>query len=193
MIPEEKLIDILIDKLALYHPANVVLDPVMAPTSGRQDICDEMWRNKSLYLRIAPFLDLITPNIPEGLKIVDAQSEITTEESLKKLATYIKSQCDFKGVLLKGGHLVTEILVDCLCSGDEGNLTLFHHPAVNTRNTHGTGCALATSIVCNLIKGVPLATACNNSIDTLYKSLVGNKNTVFFSNPAAAGPAFFEI
>ena len=190
MIPAERLINILIDKLEYYRPSNVVLDPVMGATSGRKDVCNEMWRNPDIFSRISPYLNLITPNIPEALSMADLDWHIAGQDDAMRLAAEIKGKYQFKNVLLKGGHLESPTLSDCLL--DEDN-RFFHysHPAIITRNNHGTGCALSTAIVCNLISGKQIPEACDQSIHTLGQKLNQNSDLVFFSDSSAKGPAFF--
>ena len=60
-------------------------------------------------------------------------------------------------VLIKGGDLE---------SGDAADFLLDRHgaveiagPRINSRNTHGTGCTLASAIACLLARGVDLETA----------------------------------
>ena len=60
-------------------------------------------------------------------------------------------------VLLKGGHGRGEESVDILVTRDE--ITRFAARRIATRNTHGTGCTLASAIAAGLAKGQELVTA----------------------------------
>ena len=54
--------------------------------------------------------------------------------------------------MVKGGHLDGEAMaVDVLWDGDCE--TVFESPRLDTRNTHGTGCTLASEIAANISLG----------------------------------------
>lgn len=191
MLPNEKLIELLIDKLRRYQPVNVVLDPIIAPSAGEISMCDEMWRNQLLLHEIAPYIELITPNIPEGMHMVAATEKVTSDSDMVKLASEIKSKYIFKNVLLKGGHLDAFQLTDCLINNHIPEAKLYHHPVVSTPNLHGTGCALSTAITSFLISGMNLEKACEMGINYLNESIQRNKENIFFSSPGSHGPAFY--
>jgi hydroxymethylpyrimidine/phosphomethylpyrimidine kinase len=60
-------------------------------------------------------------------------------------------------VLIKGGHASGSDSVDLLLDADA--CTRFAAPRIDTRNTHGTGCTLASAIAAGLAKGLPLGDA----------------------------------
>jgi hydroxymethylpyrimidine/phosphomethylpyrimidine kinase len=57
-------------------------------------------------------------------------------------------------VLIKGGHGGGTESVDLLAEGE--GCTRFAAPRVATKNTHGTGCTLASAIAAGLAKGLSL-------------------------------------
>ena len=57
-------------------------------------------------------------------------------------------------VLLKGGHLPGDIVVDLLVTPDE--TLVLERPRLATRHTHGTGCTLATAVAAGLAAGMGL-------------------------------------
>jgi len=57
-------------------------------------------------------------------------------------------------ILLKGGHLPGDVVVDVLRSPEVNES--FTHPRVATRNTHGTGCTLSAAIAAQLAHGQTL-------------------------------------
>ena len=67
-----------------------------------------------------------------------------------------------KNVLLKGGHLNSKILTDVLLS--QNNITFFHNKKINSKNTHGTGCTLASAITVYLSCGKTLKKSCEMAI-----------------------------
>ena len=75
-----------------------------------------------------------------------------------------------KAALIKGGHGDGGSISDVLVHED---MHIFEHERINTNNTHGTGCTLASSIATNLALGASLHDACEKSInyvETLLKS-----------------------
>jgi hydroxymethylpyrimidine/phosphomethylpyrimidine kinase len=60
-------------------------------------------------------------------------------------------------VLFKGGHGEEAVLRDVLWDG--ADFVPFDAPRQETRNTHGTGCTLATAIACGLAQGRDLLDA----------------------------------
>ena len=59
-----------------------------------------------------------------------------------------------RNVLIKGGHMSEGVVTDILFDGS--NFTRFTAPRVLSRNTHGTGCTLASAIAAFLAQGEPL-------------------------------------
>ena len=62
-----------------------------------------------------------------------------------------------KAVLLKGGHLDSDPVVDLVATAD--GMTRFTSPRIQSTNTHGTGCTLASAIATGLAQGRDLTDA----------------------------------
>ena len=75
---------------------------------------------------------------------------------LERLARAIQS-AGAKAVLVKGGHIEGALATDVLFDGAAARV--FEAPRVATRNTHGTGCTLATAIATGLGQGMDLVPA----------------------------------
>ena len=60
-------------------------------------------------------------------------------------------------VLLKGGHLPGDELVDLLATPD--GIEAFSAPRIHTRHTHGTGCTTASAVAAGLAQGMSLRDA----------------------------------
>ncbi len=60
-------------------------------------------------------------------------------------------------VLLKGGHLPGEQVVDLLATVD--GVEEFAAPRIASRHTHGTGCTLASAVAAGLAQGLGLRDA----------------------------------
>lgn len=143
------------EKLEFYKAENIVVDPVMISTSGCSLISDEA--KEVLKSKLFPLATLITPNIPEaeelsGIKIKSHEDFINAG-----LAIHQKTGTN---VLLKGGHGISKA-DDLLIYGND--FIMIHGNAVDTENTHGTGCTLSSAIACNLADGFSLEKSVRNS------------------------------
>lgn len=154
MLPSAEIIHSLCDVLRTYPVKGLVVDPVLVSTSG-----DELAGPAILdALRddLFPLADLVTPNLPEASAIIGGDP-VTTVAEMREAAEAIH-QLGPRYVLVKGGHLPgTNTLIDVLYDGVE-----WHElpgSRVETRNTHGTGCTLASSIAAELAKGQPMLSA----------------------------------
>lgn len=148
MVSSSELICVIADRLRYYNTKNVVVDPVMAATSGSSLIKTDAVQ--SLTTELLPIATLVTPNISEA-EVLSGMS-IQSKEDMQKAAKYIG---DIYGcaVLLKGGHSINDAN-DLLYS--ESTMCWFEGKRINNTNTHGTGCTLSSAIAANLAKGYSL-------------------------------------
>lgn len=132
--------------------APAVVDPVMVAKGGAALLPDQaVAAVKALMI---PRAALLTPNAPEaealtGLIVADLDGQRRAGEALLQLGA--------RAVLMKGGHVPGERLIDVLMTPD--GETLFEGERVETRHTHGTGCTLASACAAGLAKGLPLPIA----------------------------------
>ncbi|ACH40455.1 4-amino-5-hydroxymethyl-2-methylpyrimidine-phosphate kinase and thiamin monophosphate synthase [Citrifermentans bemidjiense Bem] len=139
----------LADRLTDHGVRMVVLDPVMSAKGGVALMEDEALG--VLKQRLIPLCYLLTPNIPEA----EALTGLTiTDTAGMELAARALHLMGAKHVLVKGGHLTEGVVTDILFDG--AGFTRFTAPRVLTRNTHGTGCTLASAIASYLAQGEPL-------------------------------------
>ena len=100
-------------------------------------------------------VDVITPNLPEVaalLGVPAARDEAEMRAQGEKLLALGAG-----AVLIKGGHGSGADSVDLLI--DAAGTTRLAAPRLPTRNTHGTGCTLASALAAGLAKGLPLVEA----------------------------------
>ncbi len=143
----------------------------MMSTSGAQLLPGNAVR--LLRERLLPMTTVLTPNIPEAILLLrDADQQVknpSTLDEAKALAKQVHSLGP-KAVLLKGGHIPlakdystpaskedASLVVDILYDGSE--YTLVEAKYSTSKNTHGTGCSLASAIAANIASGkaVPAA------------------------------------
>lgn len=130
----------------------LVVDPVMIAKSGDRLIDDEaVDALKFLLLRQA---FVVTPNIPEaealtGSRIDDGASRREAARRLVALGA--------ASVVIKGGHLPSDDIVDLLYDGQR--FMEFRTERVAGRSTHGTGCTFAAALAAHLALGHELEEA----------------------------------
>lgn len=151
MVSSVWLIEVIADKLNQYRAKRIVLDPVMAATSGAKLIAEDAV--ETLKAKLVPLADVITPNIPEAEIL--SKMAIHSAEDMEQAAGRIYSEFGC-AVLLKGGHQRNDAN-DYLCSSE--GTRWFYGKRIDTPNTHGTGCTLSSAIASNLAKGYPLPDA----------------------------------
>ncbi|NOD93993.1 bifunctional hydroxymethylpyrimidine kinase/phosphomethylpyrimidine kinase [Ruegeria sp. HKCCD4884] len=132
----------------------IVLDPVMIAKSGDALLAQEAIQ--TLRDMLLPMAAVLTPNLPEAACLLDAQEAETPEE----MAAQGQALCALgaRAVVMKGGHGAGEVCHDLLID-PTGIVAEFLAPRLNTKNTHGTGCTLSSSIAAGLAKGLPLKEA----------------------------------
>jgi hydroxymethylpyrimidine/phosphomethylpyrimidine kinase len=130
----------------------LVVDPVMVAKSGARLLDDQ--GVQALVTELLPHALLITPNIPEAEML--SGRRITSIEQARAAAVEIhrKGGC---AVVVKGGHLEGDALVDLLFDGKA--FTEIESTRIQTRNTHGTGCTFAAAVAAYLAKGESLLDA----------------------------------
>jgi hydroxymethylpyrimidine/phosphomethylpyrimidine kinase len=153
MLGDAPTIEAVADALA-RHAAGVplVVDPVMVAKGGaallRQDALG------ALTQRLLPMASLLTPNLPEaealtGLTIDSVTAMHDAAAALLRLGV--------PAVLLKGGHLPGDTVVDLLATAE--GCEAFAAPRIAGSHTHGTGCTLASAIATSLAQGMTLRDA----------------------------------
>ena len=114
----------------------IVFDPVMVASSGAI-LADA--DTISAFERLMRLATLTTPNLPE-LEALGGREAL--------LERHIP-------LLIKGGHAEGDLIVDRLDLA-EGQSVDWADPRIETRNTHGTGCTLASAIATGLGQGFTL-------------------------------------
>jgi len=156
--------------IARWKPGFTVLDPVMVATSG-----DQLIRNdaiNAIVSRLFPLATLITPNLAEAAKLLDQPMASNTDD-IKRQGRELLS-LGAQAVLMKGGHGVGTESVDFLITPHD--VLDFSAPRVNTKNTHGTGCTLASAITAELAKGKPMPEAVQTAKTYITQAIIESNN-----------------
>ena len=201
MIVSAEQIDVVVKLIERHGLENIIVDPVIAPTSGVEFAGDKVL--KALIEKLFPLSTLVTPNLPEAKRICEIigcqnlkleddgqmqaqaksqfQSQIKTQVqsqsqfqsqtlihgnsanlSAPELACFIGQSCGCN-VLIKGGHAEDYHATDYLWTASDENRigckVEFKGERIDTTSSHGTGCALSSSIAANMAKGLILEAA----------------------------------
>jgi hydroxymethylpyrimidine kinase/phosphomethylpyrimidine kinase/thiamine-phosphate diphosphorylase len=152
MLYSPEITALVADKLHEFNIKIVVVDPVMTAKGGSSLLA----RDALIVLkeRLIPLSYLLTPNIPEAEKLTGL---VIVDEEGMQAAARLLCRMGARNVLIKGGHLPEGIALDILFDGS--GFTRFVVPRILTKNSHGTGCTLASAIAAFLAQGEPLQKA----------------------------------
>jgi hydroxymethylpyrimidine/phosphomethylpyrimidine kinase len=153
MLYDSEVIKVVADKIKAYNIKKVILDPVMAATSGDRLLKEDAVR--TLKEKLLPLAMIITPNIKEAEILSDMG--IKTRKDIEKAAFIIKD-LGINNVLIKGGDFQSKDSNDCLLYKTKNGYKIVWYKSerIKTKNTHGTGCTLSSAITCYLAKGYDL-------------------------------------
>ena len=171
MLGTKEVAHLVAQKMEEYQVKTLVVDPCMICRSGNKIMQEDavpVVRDE-----LIPKALIITPNYFEACTLLDRQIP-HTEEALKAAAKDLLS-LGCKNVYLKGGRLDgTDEACDVLCYG-ENQFEVFRVPYVRTRNTHGTGCTLASSIAAELARGLSVPEAVKAAKDYVNQGVVASR------------------
>ena len=153
MLGDSSVIDTVCEALDRFAPGvPVVVDPVMVAKGGQSLLAAEAV--DQLRRRLLPMAAVITPNLPEAEALTGMT--IASVADMRMAATTLLA-LGVPAVLLKGGHLPGDEVVDLLATPD--GIEAFAAPRIQTRHTHGTGCTTASAVAAGLAQGMGLREA----------------------------------
>jgi hydroxymethylpyrimidine/phosphomethylpyrimidine kinase len=139
----------IIEMLAAHKfEAPLIVDPVTLGKHGAKLTDLTTLRDKLL-----PKAFLITPNLDEAEELTGI--EVRNLDQMREAANRIAG-LGARAVLIKGGHLEGDA-VDLLFH--EGEFKEFRSPRIETKHTHGTGCAYSAAITAGVARGSSLTEA----------------------------------
>ena len=176
----------------------IVLDPVMVSTSGSQLLPEDAIVN--VLQELVPLAEIVTPNVPEAMLMLKRAKgeDMKPPESLdelKQLAVKLFDLLKPRAVLLKGGHVPFsrrngqlvkadgegEVVTDVIYAGHDFDVIESRYQV--SRNTHGTGCSLASSIAANLALGNKLNVAVRRACEYVAEGIATSINMSKGSGP----------
>ncbi|KAJ6807257.1 phosphomethylpyrimidine kinase/thiamin-phosphate pyrophosphorylase [Iris pallida] len=188
MLPSPGVIKVLCDSLREFPVQALVVDPVMVSTSGDRLTSHSTiagYRNELL-----PMADIVTPNLKEASALLGGMSLVTVAD----MCTAAKEIYKFgpRNVLLKGGDLPdSSDAIDVLFDGE--NCHELRGLRIKTRNTHGTGCTLASSIAAELAKGSSILQAVQAAKSYVESALHYSKDLAIGHGPQGPFDHLFRL
>ena len=156
MLATPDVVSVVADAIRRHRIGNVVLDPVMVATSGDRLIVPET--AQALVQELFPLATVITPNLDEAALLLG--------RNIDGIGALDAAVADLlamgaPAVLLKGGHLSGDLVMDVL--GRQGqqasDYLRLQSQRIVTHNGHGTGCTLSSAIASFLAQGLALEAA----------------------------------
>lgn len=160
----------------------------MVSTSGAQLLPKDAVR--SLRERLLPVATLLTPNIPEAILLLRDANQYAEDPSSLDEAKLLARQVHRlgpKAVLLKGGHMPlardytrsrsdgdASLVIDILYDGSDYTLVETEYSA--SRNTHGTGCSLASAIAANIASAKDMGAVVRDACRYVQAGIQMSKN-----------------
>lgn len=146
MLATGEIIQTVAEAVREFGLQNLVVDPVMIAASG-----DSLMQHEAAPVmreHLFPLATVVTPNLDEATFL--CERKIRTVEEMEAAARTIHAMGP-RYVLIKGGHLPGEQVVDLLYDGKE-----FVRRASRRipGEFHGTGCTLSSAIAAGLAKGL---------------------------------------
>lgn len=153
MLHKPAVIETVCEALAAYAPKTpLVVDPVMVSQSGHRllDPAAMDALKRDLIVRAT----VLTPNLPEA--------ELLTGCTIRDIddmrhAGHMLLTLGPAAVLMKGGHMDGETVIDLLVTEQE--TLAMEAPRIETGSNHGTGCTLASALAVGLAQGLALRPA----------------------------------
>ena len=153
---------------------NIVVDPVLRSSSGTALLSEpgvEVLRQELL-----PLADVLTPNLDEAASLAGIEAapiHAPWGEVLPWLRTTAAKLRDLgsRAVVITGGHLSEAN--DYLSYIENGTVReeIFAGGRIESRSTHGTGCAFAMSIACQLALGQELPQAVRSAKEYVRRAV----------------------
>ena len=129
----------------------VVVDPVLRASSGSSLL--QSGATDTLRTRLLPLVNWVTPNSEELAALT--RKPISTHEDMEQGSQALQEETaplrlENLNILAKGGHLNPPDDLALLANGEKRWL---RGTRIDTKATHGTGCALSSALLCRLVLG----------------------------------------
>jgi hydroxymethylpyrimidine/phosphomethylpyrimidine kinase len=154
MLADTSIVEVVADFLKEHKAPNLVLDPILRSSSGT-DLLDKKGA-EILLRRLLPLSAAVTPNAEEAAILTGLKTRSLDEI---REAAHRLHEMGASAVVITGGHMekATDLLSFKTSRGIEQEV--FKSPRLESKSTHGTGCAFASAMACHLAhnRGLPEA------------------------------------
>ncbi len=174
-------------RLLADFPGQVIYDPVMASTTGQNLAAPSALDGIRCLLGITTVL---TPNLPELAVLTDLEIN-SDREALGAAQSLLHRFGRLRAVLVKGGHggrspEITDYLV--LRTPKDIKVIPATHARLASRNTHGTGCTLASAYAAFHCLTGDDESAFQNSVNFLQTVLIRSAAVKTIKHAGGRGP-----
>ncbi|WOL02374.1 putative thiamine biosynthetic bifunctional enzyme, chloroplastic [Canna indica] len=188
MLPSLGVIKVLCHSLKEFPVRALVVDPVLVSTSG--DMLAGPSTLSGYRDELFAMADIVTPNLKEASAILGGVS-LRTVADMRSAAKSIHDLGP-RNVLVKGGDLKgSSDATDIFFDGE--NYHVLRGSRINTRNTHGTGCTLASCIAAGLAKGLPMLQAVQSAKAFVESALDYSKDIIVGNGPQGPFDHLFKL
>ena len=151
--------------LASNRQVPVVLDPVLASTSGRILLADDAIN--ALHRDLMPVSRVVTPNLIELARLNG--SDLAPDEERARLQGEELSAAVRTAVLVKGGHAQDSQSIDILVQPNRSAVR-FEAPRL-AEGMRGTGCMLSSAVAASLALGASLEASVRSAKQYVFNAL----------------------
>jgi hydroxymethylpyrimidine/phosphomethylpyrimidine kinase len=151
MLANAAIVETVAEAIARHNLKNIVVDPVMAATSG--DLLVKKSAVQTFRAQLIPLATVVTPNLFEANELTGLT--IGNARDMRRAAQRIVDM-GAQSVMIKGGHRrgpATDLFFD------GKKFRLLRSARIRTIHTHGTGCTLSAAIAAYLARGEKLESA----------------------------------
>ncbi|KVI11032.1 thiamine biosynthetic bifunctional enzyme TH1, chloroplastic-like isoform X1 [Cynara cardunculus var. scolymus] len=178
MLPSIGMVKILHDSLKQFPVQALVVDPVMVSTSG--DVLAGPSILDTFRHDLLPMADIVTPNLKEASALLGGL-QLKTVTDMRSAAKSLHNMGP-RNVLVKGGDLPSSSdAIDVFFDGKD--FYELRSTRIQTRNTHGTGCTLASCIAAELAKGSSMLSAVKVAKRYVETALMYSKSITIGNGP----------
>ncbi len=156
MLVDAAIVEAVAASLEEFKLPNLVVDPVLIASRGAALLdADGV---SALRTRLLPLARVVTPNRPEAEQLTERAIASTGDAADAARRIYDMGPA---AVILTGGHLTGDAVVDILYDGVE--LLELRGTRVETAHSHGTGCTFAAAVAAGLALGRALPEAARSA------------------------------
>lgn len=164
MLGNVEIVEAVGDTLAKYGQIPRIIDPVMIAKGGHALL--ETKAIDAVRTCLIPRAHLLTPNAPEAEQLAGVAVE--TLDGQRRAAEKLL-RFGANAVLVKGGHIDGATFTDLLAT--QNGETFFEAKRIESKNTHGTGCTLASAIATLIAQEVEISTAIAKAREYVFKAI----------------------